>query len=354
MHDPLSVHYAASLSPAASLKPSPQAQAPVLGALCFAAEAAAGPGNDAALPCARVPLPRLDGGDAVWEVWHGNGPLTHGHRGAIRYCNDDAVMFGVITMSEAPFAAVPGKTPLQRAAEAAYREVFALLDTLGFTYLYRFWNYLPHINAHSHGLERYRQFNLGRHDAFAQLCTAARHNGAAQAPAACALGTAQGPMTIAFLAGHIAPQRIENPRQVSAYHYPQQYGARSPLFSRATRVSLPRQELLLISGTASVVGHATMHVGDAAAQARETITNVESVLAEANRLSRGPKFGWRDLACRVYVRRRDDLARIRAVLEEAVGDALHAAYLQADICRDDLLLEIEASAVLAHSGGVRG
>jgi hypothetical protein len=48
----------------------------------------------------------------------------------------------------------------------------------------------------------------------------------------------------------------------------------------------------------------------------------------------------------VYVRRPADLAQIRAELAHCgVGDALTAVYLQADMCREDLLLEIEATAV---------
>ena len=45
------------------------------------------------------------------------------------------------------------------------------------------------------------------------------------------------------------------------------------------------------------------------------------------------------------MRRPADLAQIRAELAHCLGDALTAVYLQADMCREDLLLEIEATAV---------
>jgi chorismate lyase/3-hydroxybenzoate synthase len=72
------------------------------------------------------------------------------------------------------------------------------------------------------------------------------------------------------------------------------------------------------------------------------------VLDEANRqscLASQPKFDLASLYYTVYVRRPADLAQIRAELAHCVGDALTAVYLQAGMCREDLLLEIEATAV---------
>jgi len=296
-----------------------------------------------------VPMQRLDDGDSICEVWHGSGLLTQGQCGDIHYRHDDNVLFGVIALSETMFEAGADKTPLQQATESAYRQVFALLDTLHYPYLFRFWNYIADINTHSFGLERYRQFNLGRQDAF----LAHGRDVVGNVPAACALGLAQGPLTIAFLAGRVAPLNIENPRQISAYQYPQQYGPRSPTFSRASLVRLGQDEVLFVSGTASVVGHATMHPADVVAQTRETMTNIEAVLAEANRQAGQPKFDLASLHYKVYVRHPADLAQIRAELVHCVGDALKAVYLQADVCRRDLLLEIEATAAHPSISGQR-
>ena len=296
-----------------------------------------------------VPMQRLDAGDSICEVWHGSGQLTQGQCGDIHYRHDGDALFGVIALSEAMFEAGAGKTPLQQATESAYRQVFALLDTLHYPYLFRFWNYITDINTHSFGLERYHQFNLGRQDAF----LAHGRDVVGNVPAACALCLAQGPLTIAFLAGRVAPLNIENPRQTSAYQYPQQYGPRSPTFSRASLVRLGQDEVLFVSGTASVVGHATLHPADVVAQTRETMTNIEAVLAEANRLAGQPGFDLASLCYKVYVRHPADLAQIRAELAHWVGGALKAVYLQADVCRQDLLLEIEATAAHPSMSGQR-
>ena len=326
------------------LQQSAQWKSSVLGALCFSADTDESQLQaDMDIPCLCVPMQRLDGGDSFCEVWRGSAALIQGRCGAIHYRHDEDVLFGVIALPETMEAGA-GKTPLQQATESAYRQVFALLDTLHYPYLFRFWNYIADINTHSFGLERYRQFNLGRQDAF----LAHGRDVVGNVPAACALGfnqgaSAPGPLTIAFLAGRVAPLNIENPRQISAYQYPQQYGPRSPTFSRASLVRLGQNEVLFVSGTASIVGHATLHPSDVVAQTRETMANIAAVLDEANRLARQPSFDLASLHYKVYVRHPADLARIRSELERIVGATLNAVYLQADVCRQDLLLEIEAT-----------
>lgn len=326
------------------LSQAERTQSSVLGTLCFSLDADVRQlYANTEVPCLHVPMQRLDAVDSVCEVWASNGEPTPGVCGAIHYRHDEAVLFGVMTLDEARFEPSADKTPLQQATESAYHQVFSLLDSLQYPYPLRFWNYIANINAHSFGLERYRQFNLGRWDAF----QAHGRDVGGGAPAACAVGfeqreAAPGPLTIAFLAGRVAPRSIENPRQISAYQYPQQYGPRSPTFSRASLVELGKDEVLFVSGTASIVGHATVHAADVVAQTHETMANISAVLAEANRVAQRSRFALADLHYRVYVRRPADLPQIRAELTRCVGDSLKAVYFQADVCRADLLLEIEA------------
>lgn len=229
-------------------------------------------------------------------------------------------------------------------AQRAYRDVFATLAHTGCEQLLRLWNYLPDINADGGGLERYRQFNLGRQQAFFD----AQHPAFEGAPAACALGTHEGPFCVHFLAGRTRPLQVENPRQVSAYHYPREYGPRSPSFSRAALFEAGAgQVALLISGTASIVGHTSMHAGDVQAQTRETLANLQAVLGAARARS-SARFELADLCLTVYVRRAEDAPAVWALLEAALGqDAAalrNAVVLQGDVCRSELLVEIEAHA----------
>src|SRR5207248_225872 len=89
--------------------------------------------------------------------------------------------------------------------------------------------------------------------------------------------------------------------------------------------------------------HETVHGGDAAAQTRESLANIEALLGEANRVAGAAQFTLQDLACKVYVRRPADLPLIQAQLRSRLGSTARVLYLKADICRQDLLVEIEAT-----------
>tara|TARA_R110001606_G_scaffold395664_2_gene568455 strand:- start:68619 stop:69737 length:1119 start_codon:yes stop_codon:yes gene_type:complete len=329
---------------------SPHWKNSVLGIQCYAADILK-INAAVSVPTMRVPMARLDDDELICDIWLGNGDKQpkSGQFDAINYRYDDDLIFGVIELSEAMFAENTDKTPLQQATESAYNQIFSLLDLLSFPYLFRIRNYMANINGESFGLERYIQFNLGRQDAFLAHGRDIEGN----VPAACALGfkftsgenhLSQSSLMISFLAGRIVPQNIENPRQISAYQYPQQYGPRSPTFSRASLVRLGLDNVLFLSGTASIVGHITLHHGDVVAQTRETIENIKAVLTEANRQLSETKFDLSSLNYTVYVRHLDDLDAIRNELRLCIGDALKAVYLQANVCRQDLLVEIEATA----------
>jgi chorismate lyase/3-hydroxybenzoate synthase len=313
----------------------------------------------AALPVADdLPLLRINAAclasshDATCEVLlsrqsirHGRSPLVAGGR-AINYrCTDDFI-FGVIEVDESAFTLEGERTPLLQAAEAGYRGIFRLLEDLGYSTLLRAWNYIGGINVESHGIERYRQFNIGRQNAFVSDGRAITGN----VPAACALGVNDGPLQLAFLGSRQAMRAIENPRQVSAYNYPSQYGPRSPTFSRAALFNTAHDEILFISGTASIIGHQSVHPGDIVAQVAESLVNVSILLDQANKVRHAHlPCTLADVSYRVYVRNVSDLDAIRQEFERIVGTEAVAVYLQSDVCRSDLLVEIEGSAMLART-----
>ena len=280
--------------------------------------------------------------DSLCPLWHRDVPLHTGHIGRLHYQTQGELLFGSLCLDERDFPAQPGDAPpLQQATREVYRQVFAACTTLGFLHLARVWNYIPQINLETHGLERYRQFNVGRNDAFSAAGQALEIG----APAACALGTHGGPLTVHFLASRVASMPMENPRQVSAYHYPERYGPKSPNFSRAALLTLPTQELLFISGTASIQGHASLYPGDVRAQTRETLCNLDAVLHQASQRA-GRPFTRADLHCKVYARHAEAITTVQDEMALAWGAACCASVqcVVADICRTDLLLEIEASA----------
>ncbi len=309
-----------------------------LGGICFSHPAV--PYDAGGLPLLAVDMTVPAGQAAICEVWHSNEPLNSGRHGHIRYRRSETLLFGCLTLDEAAGdRPLDTRLPLQVATDMAYQAIFDLLESHGYNAVLRFWNYFHGINRVSHNIERYRQFNIGRQDAFLSRSRSVIGN----VPAACALGSAAGGLQVAFLAARADMICIENPRQVSAYHYPSQYGPRSPTFSRACLANLGGRNMLFISGTASIVGHETLHEGDVAAQTRECLHNIEAVVREANRRAAGANFRLDELAYKIYVRNPEDLIRVRCELTQFVAAPASAVFLQADVCRADLLVEIEAS-----------
>jgi len=310
----------------------------VLGGACFSHPAC--PPDIADFPVLAVDMDLPPGEEAICEVWHSREPLQSGQHGPIRYRHGDTLLFGCLSLDESAVAALnDARAPLQAATESAYQAIFALLDARGYHAILRFWNYFPAINRESHSMERYRQFNIGRQDAF----LAHGRSVVDRVPAACALGSAAGGLHIAFLAARADVIGVENPRQLSAYHYPSQYGPRSPTFARAGLVKLGGRDMLFISGTASIVGHQTLHHGDVAAQTRECLNNIAAIVAEANRQAPDAGFRLDTLAYKVYVRHPEDMDTVRREMTQFIGGGVSAVFLQADVCRADLLVEIEAS-----------
>lgn len=317
-----------------SLRPSePCADATVLGGAALP-----GAPDTPAWPEQRLRMQAEPGADPHWrEAWVGDQPVQVGEQAGLHWrCSAD-LLYGVIEVDEAAPAA-HGQSLRERTREA-YRRVFALLQARGLPHLWRVWNFMPDIHGDEQGLERYRCFNLGRYDAYrdAGLST----DGGM--PAASALGWASGPLSIAFLAGRTAAQPIENPRQISAVRYPGDYGPRPPLFARAALARAGDREWLFVSGTASIVGHETVHPGDVVAQCEESARNILAVLEQARHASSGRGHRVEDLLHRAYVRHAADMPAVRHTLQRCLGGAA-LTLMQADVCRQDLLVEIESVA----------
>ena len=280
-------------------------------------------------PYVWVDMPALND-EPMFEVWTCAQPVVRDDDGDLVSARNDDVLFGCLRMKL--------DRRLDAASFHAYSRIFDFIDHRGYGRLIRVWNYFPQINDDTDGVERYMRFNVGRHDAFAAKGRVV----GTDAPAACALGSRGSHLTIYFLAAKRAGQRVENPRQTSAFRYPLQYGPRSPIFARAMLMKSAGKPLLFISGTASIVGHETLHIGNALAQTRETIANIQAVIAQARLAGLKAPGTTANLLLKTYLRHADDLGMVRNCLTKAFGAAANALYLQADICRADLLLEVEA------------
>ena len=294
------------------------------------------------LPVAQIPMSPIHGGDSVCEIWRATGPICTGSLGAVQYRASAEMLFGCIAIPEGSASAQGGNPDhgaLGGATTRAYADIFRVLDATGFPQLARVWNYVPAINQAVGEGERYWQFNSARQEVF----LARREAIDGTVPAASALGTPGGsPLVVYFLASTAGLHMLENPRQLSAYRYPRQYGPCSPAFSRAALLTGALGCPLLVSGTASIVGHESVHTDDVTAQTRETLANIRALVLEANDVLGVRRFEIERLAYKVYVRHASDLPAIAAELRATIGDTRHIAFLQAEVCRRDLLVEIEA------------
>ena len=130
-----------------------------------------------------------------------------------------------------------------------------------------------------------------------------------------------------------------------AYDYP-----RASSFARGIRFDLGDKTMLLISGTASVdEAGLTAHVGDFRAQLWRTFRNISSLLVAQG-------ANWHDIVrttCYLREIERDykDFNEVRTIFFQWLG--LHplpaSTGIQARLCREDLLVEIEAMAVMART-----
>jgi chorismate lyase / 3-hydroxybenzoate synthase len=278
--------------------------------------------------CIHVALPQLDT-PAVAEVWRSRLPVEHGRAGGCGYAHNGEVLFGHLRLEREQIA------ELDRATTRAYLCIDRLLCRLGYPCRLRMWNFVSHINRGDGDAERYRQFSQGRHDALARM-----PGFETRLPAATAIGSDDDGMTVCFLAAREPGAQVENPRQVSAFRYPVAYGPRSPSFSRASLKRWGSGIDLFVSGTASVVGHRTQHPGEPLAQLDETWRNFDALLLQAATLE--PAAGpFRAAGLKIFVRCREHWPALLPRMHQLFGADVPLLGLVGDICRRDLLLEIE-------------
>jgi chorismate lyase/3-hydroxybenzoate synthase len=254
--------------------------------------------------------------------------VTSTTAGAIRSASDAHFLAAVIEVDEREHGGI------EAATEYAYRSIAEFQARSDFPHLVRTWNYFDAINLGEGEAERYRGFCAGRVAGFSGV-TLERY------PAATVIGRRDGEplLQVYWLAARLPGIALENPRQLPAYQYPRQYGRTSPTFSRAMLVA---PDALMISGTASIVGHASLHPGSVGGQVEEILANLETLIARAH--ARSPalpaKIG-RHTLIKAYVRHRGDVEEVESRLRARLPAGADVLVLSGDVCRADLLVEFD-------------
>ncbi|MET7640412.1 FkbO/Hyg5 family chorismatase [Streptomyces sp. NPDC005438] len=331
--------------PTCSFLPQQPLHGGVLGAVHFG-DRAAGPSLTAPVGAspdagAGVSLALHTGGasgaEGFTETWAAEGPVTSGTYQGIHYAHDERNLFCAVR--------VPASPRYAESTERVYEGCLSLVESLGFDSVYRVWHYISDLNGdNADGLEVYRDFCLGRARALE------RHGRTRSMPAATVIGTHGGGLVLYLLARRgPGAVNLENPGQTPAYEYPARYGPRSPNFARASWLpgTCGSRGHMYVSGTAAILGHATMHQGDVTAQCHLALDNVARVIGPDNATRHGLDHGFAldDLRlAKVYLRAAEDLETVRGVCRQRLSPGTEVRYVVGDVCRADLLVELEAVA----------
>lgn len=242
----------------------------------------------------------------------------------------------------------------RKAAVASFEMVMEILrsENLTLNNIVRQWNFIGEILEMKEGFQNYQVFNEVRSEYYNKYRTVTGF------PAATGVGMKYGGVFLDFCAmkpdDQVKLKAVSNPYQVNAYEYGQQvlkglaYSVTAvrhpPQFERGLLMINKTSNTLFVSGTASIIGQETIGKGDVDEQAMVTIENIQNV-ADRKRISQligkddvGPgKFS----LLRVYIKKQEDFKSVKSICNDHFPGT-PVIFIQADICRDDLLTEIEA------------
>lgn len=237
-------------------------------------------------------------------------------------------------------------------SENAFSGLTEIFNSVNFEIhsIVRQWNYIENILGFDGNEQRYQEFNNVRSGFYGDLFKEGGY------PAATGIGMNRGGIIIEFIAiqsASLITTPIDNPEQVAAHSYSSKVlvGGEcvlktTPKFERARYLELFGKKIIFISGTASIRGEKTVGLNKPTEQTEITIENIKQLYSkkELSKISTGnlvPKYGH----ARVYIKDRKDFSEIRRTFKSHFGN-LPVVYIVADICRKDLLVEIEGKVIL--------
>ncbi len=235
-------------------------------------------------------------------------------------------------------------------------KISELLNELGLSpsSIIRQWNYIGNIIEVRDGEQNYQVFNEARSELYATDQWSRGY------PAATGIGTSCNGLVVSLIiysdVGSDICQSINNPQQISAHLYSQRClvggelaNKTTPKFERAKTLIIGDKSICFISGTAAICGEYSLCSDDVVEQTLQTIENIEVLISDENMAAHNSRAcSLEPFTFRVYVKYRKDFEAVRRVVEARWGSTAQL-YLEADVCRDELLVEIEGVA----RGGVR-
>jgi enamine deaminase RidA (YjgF/YER057c/UK114 family) len=232
-------------------------------------------------------------------------------------------------------------------------------EGMTFSNIIRQWNYIEQItgNVGKNGKvsQHYQIFNDVRSKYYGLS------NFASGYPAATGIGMDFGGIGIDFIAVQTENQNsvigVKSPVQADAYRYTEavlkencamsDFCRTTPKFERAKFFHTSENKWIFISGTAAIIGQDSADKDSIEFQTEMTIKNIQQLISKDNLLRNGinqegePTISY----LRVYVKYRKDMDIVKQICSRYFKE-MQIAYVVADICRPELLVEIEGQAVL--------
>jgi hypothetical protein len=214
----------------------------------------------------------------------------------------------------------------------------------------RQWNYIGNITQEYQGRQIYQLFNDSRTRFYQQ------GNWEKGYPSATGIGMDCSKTIISLLCYTGACYPIDNPLQQPAHRYSSQVllgkeadEKSTPKFERAKAIKAGIDYLCFISGTAAIRGEASMLDQHADSQVIQTLENISHLISADNLKRSGLRETCSQLQnLRIYIKKKEHYPLIENQIKQLYPH-VPTLFVLADICRDELLVEIEGTATIYPS-----
>ena len=303
------------------------------------------------VPVTLIPQYLLPKGGLSLDIYTLDGDIE------ISFKESSGICYGLIESNEESLIFIEGipAVDFSNSVQQQSDEIFGKLDSIlslhGFAVddIVRQWNYIGSIVSHRDGKQNYQEFNDARSRYYSK---AEWHNGY---PAATGIGAEGDGVIVGGIAFKKADNKsksiypIDNPLQVAAHIYSKRVliddaanaVKSTPKFERAKLIETQLGACCFVSGTASIRGEESVDSGSARLQTIKTIENIEYLVSKENLVRFGCKpYDLKYLQLQVFIKNSQDFEDVKSVVEEAYPQ-IPVIYTVADVCRSELLVEIE-------------
>lgn len=201
----------------------------------------------------------------------------------------------------------------------------------------RQWNYIGNITSFDDsGNQHYQMFNNARTDFYSSWVWSDGY------PAATGIGTSGQSVVVdadavMLKCADFEIRPIDNKLQIAAHAYSENVlekadtGLTTPKFERAKSLGYGNERMVYVSGTAAIRGEKSI-TDDVVEQLHVTMENIRQLTGDSE-----------IKLLRIYLKNEEDYEVVHQIMAEYQN--ISQSYLLADVCRDELLIEIEGVAI---------